>query len=237
MIESLPLAERPRERCLAFGPETLSLRECIAVVLGSGPKGKGCMGLAADLLDARDHEEIEERFFEQWMNHGPTLLRRAAAGLGPAGQARLLACFEIARRYNQVASKPKSVPRELNLSVLEYKVLQRIPQPLRASAYEWFGFVGIFKNGSTTNLRLMSQGQKRQVQVDKQKLFLEILLTDAPAFILVHNHPSGDLEPSAEDLLLTNTVNHLARQLHLQCLSHLIVTSNDVGSFSPSVED
>jgi DNA repair protein RadC len=72
----------------------------------------------------------------------------------------------------------------------------------------------------------VEKGARTHVNVDMQRLFLQLLLSGAPAFILLHNHPSGNLRASDADGELTGEVSRLARQLGLNCLSHLIVTAS-----------
>lgn len=236
MIHQLPFSERPRERCLAFGAEALSLRECIAVLLGSGPRGKGCMGVAGDLMrmdsshDKINSRDAEEHFLLQWLHTGPALLQQIS-GLGPAQRARLLACFEIAKRLHQVMPTSKQCPKSLNLSILEQRAFDKVPFEERHAKDEWFGFIGVYKTGNITNMQIVARGARQQVVVDRQRLFRDLLLSGAPAFFLIHNHPSGDLEPSAEDITMTTSIRSLATELNLQCLSHLIVTSNQATSF------
>ncbi len=236
MIHQLPLSERPRERCLAFGAETLSLRECIAILLGSGPKGKGCMGVAADLmrLSETSHlqasEDVDRHFLTQWLHTGPALLQDIS-GLGPAQRARLLVCFEIGKRLQSI-SAVTNIPSSLNLSVLEKRAFNKVSFSERTAREEWFGFIGVFKTGRVTSLQITARGGSQQVTVDKQKLFRELLLTGAPAFILLHNHPSRDLKPSPDDILLTESIRSLAAELSLQLLSHLIVSAESAHSFA-----
>lgn len=232
MIDQTQLSERPRERCLAFGAESLSLRECFAIILGSGPRGKGCLGLARDLLrlDQTDDAHAEERFLLQWLMVGPALLE-SIKGIGPGQKAKLLASFEIARRLMNVAQKQKKPKTTLHLRPIENKAVRRIPMHERTARGEWFGFVGVFKSGQMTDLRIVARAQGPCVSVDKQKLFLEILLTGAPGFILIHNHPSGDLTVSHDDRALTSAVELTARALNLQLVSHLIVSTTDATSF------
>lgn len=239
MIRDLPDDERPRERCLKHGPETLSLRECLAILIGTGPRGKGCLGLATELLSQHHLTPLPNEFYETTKNYSEierlmalwqtlgTSFFDLVPGVGSAQKARLLASFEIARRYQIAAAHESSIviPKELRLSVIEKKVLTKISSEDRSAPEEWFGFVGVYKTGETTSLRIVSRGTARSVTIDRQKLFREILMTTAPGFILLHNHPSGDLEPSQADIELTNELSEVAQQLDLRCVSHFIVSS------------
>src|SRR5256885_1430953 len=104
MISAQPQAERPRERCLRVGAQNLSLRECLALLIGSGPPGKGCLGLAADILQlaGADSEVEQEEIFFRGLESIAAAQLLPLKGLGVAGRARLLAAFELARRYSNL---------------------------------------------------------------------------------------------------------------------------------------
>src|SRR4051812_5909277 len=102
MIERIPPQERPRERCLEKGADCLSLRECLALVLGSGPRSVGCLGLSSRVLGRAGEglsEDEQERAFFTAMEVAPRAHLEPIAGLGEAGRARLMAAFELGRRY------------------------------------------------------------------------------------------------------------------------------------------
>src|SRR4051794_38343667 len=127
----LPLPERPRERCLEKGPSTLSLRECLAVLLGSGPPGTGALGLARAILqrpgEGLAHGEEERAFFTAMESSGNSHLS-GIDGLGPAGQARLLAAFELGRRYSCYRQIGMPIPSTHGvLSDLAREALERVP--------------------------------------------------------------------------------------------------------------
>jgi DNA repair protein RadC len=102
ILSLVPPPEKPRERCLERGPSCLSLRECLALLLGSGPQGTGCLGLVQKIL-ARPGKGLgtpeEERAFFMGIECCGRSHLLDIPGLGPAGQARILAAVEVGRRY------------------------------------------------------------------------------------------------------------------------------------------
>lgn len=226
-IQQIPPEERPRERCLKSGPAGLSLRECLALILGSGPPGLGCLGLAGQLLKRTQTDSADEdsAFFIAMENSGIAHLQDCP-GLGPAAQSRILAAFELGRRYslfrhrvcqNSVHTQP---PTELTLAK---QAVKRLPSYLKSEPKEWLGFTPIYSSGLLGDFCMVEKGARTHVNVDPAELFARILSLRPKAIILFHNHPSGYLEPSQADLDLTGLVAKTARQFGIQLLGHWIV--------------
>lgn len=240
-IEDRPVAERPRERLRLAGPSGLSLRELLAILLGSGPRGVGCLGLAAMLLErygrATNQQDEEHGFFDA-MAAGGLMRFEGLRGLGVAGAARLNAALEIGRRYairlNGDVQRSESVGA-FNQSLAstglpasrqrwQDQALRRVTGELRADSREWLGFVPISAQGRVGGLCVVERGVRTHVNVDPQELFAAILGMRPRAVCLFHNHPSGRLSPSAEDVELTRWVSSLASVFGIELLGHWIVT-------------
>ncbi len=219
-ISELPESERPRERILRDGARTLSLRECLAVILGSGPRGKGCMGLAADILRLSG-DETDDAFFAT-LRDGFESYIAEVHGLGNAQKARVLALFELSRRYAdyRLRLEPRHSP---NPNVSVKKALERIAVAWRSAEKEWIGFVPVHPDGKTGVLHIVERGVRTHVCFDPADLFLKLLVLRVRAFYLFHNHPSNSLRASHEDRELTDRVTAVAESLGLRCLGHWIV--------------
>jgi DNA repair protein RadC len=222
----IPLAERPRERCLDKGPDTLSLRECLALILGSGPPGLGCLGLATHILarpgPGLTYPDEERAFFTAMESSGPAHLDHIE-GLGPAGRARLLAAFEIGRRYANYRQAPVRLAPS-GIQDMAQEALARVAPSLRNDPREWLGFVCIHRTGEMGELCMVERGVRTHVNVDPAELFARLLALRPKGFILFHNHPSGHVSPSIEDLHLTRSIEDLARSLGMRLLGHWIVS-------------
>jgi DNA repair protein RadC len=202
----------------------LSLRECLAILLGTGPPKLGALGLASRLLaqpgPGLDPSEEERAFF--------TLLESSAAPpweLGPAGTARVLAAFELARRYSdyRFSQAPRPLEGPTALSELSKSALSQIPARRRLAPREWLGFIPYHRNRTLGCLCLIEEGARTHVNADATELFARVLSLRPKAFFLVHNHPSGDLRPSPSDLELTDRVERLGGELGTPLLGHWIV--------------
>jgi DNA repair protein RadC len=213
---------------LETGPTCLSLRECLAILLGSGPPGLGCLGLAGQILEkpgkGLGNSEEERAFFTAIELLGITHLKNLP-GLGPAGQARILAAFELGRRYAFFRYRFHKVKKsKQSLPDLALRALNQLSQKQRTEPQEWLGFVPIHRTGEVGELCLVEKGVRTHVNIDPAELFARLLALRPKAFFLVHNHPSGNPLPSAQDFDLTQRVGSLAKQLGIQLVGHWIVT-------------
>lgn len=229
MIKPIPPFERPRERCLTIGPSCLSLRECLALILGSGPPKKGCLGVASDILqhpgEGLSSEDEETAFFTAMEISGNSYLKNLPS-LGSAGRAKILAAFELGRRYALHRSQKhrERPPRSSTLLPISLQALLRISQKDRSEPQEWFGFIPYHRSGELGGLCLVERGARTHVNVDPTELFARILVLRPRGIILFHNHPSGNVTPSEQDIELTEQVALTAKQFGIQLLGHWIVS-------------
>jgi DNA repair protein RadC len=226
-IQDTPSSERPRERCLTRGARCLSIREILALLIHSGPKGIGALGVAARLLErpgaGMGEEEQERALFAALEASASETTLGGIAGLGPAAIARILAAFELGRRYSQqIQHHPlpfRQSPR------LFRSAAARISPERRIEPREWLGFVPLYRSGRLGELCIVELGVRTHVNVEPAELFARILALRPQGFFLFHNHPSGNLEPSAEDRHLTAAVQNLAHSFDLRLFGHAVVSA------------
>ncbi len=232
MIETLLASERPRERCLSQGASCLSLRECLAVILGTGPSGLGCLGVA-DAIVRRPGKDLpepdmERAFFIAMESLGTAHLEEIA-GLGNAGKARLLAAFELGRRYARYRERARKEndQRPAQRLGLPERACDRVPWELRTDAHEWLGFVPVYQNRTLGQLCVFERGLRTHVNTDPVQLFARLLALRPFGFYLFHNHPSGDLTSSEADRDLTRRIEQLASFFGIKLLGHAIVCARE----------
>lgn len=220
--------ERPRERCLSDGAKTLSLRECLAILLGSGPRGQGCLGLAHQIVERPGgglSDEDEERAFFIAMEVASKTHLQGIKGLGDAGQARILAAFELGRRYALHRERSKRAARhEHDLAAIAKRALKLISLDMKNEPQEWLGFIPFYKTGRLGKLCVVERGVRSHVNTDPVEFFARLLALRPDAFVLAHNHPSGDARSSEADQALTEQLRKLSRQLGISLLGHWIVS-------------
>jgi DNA repair protein RadC len=211
-IREMEPSQRPRERLLAFGPAALSDAELLAVLLRTGRRGRGavaeshrllveCGGLAGFArLDLRE------------------LL--AQDGIGPAKAATVAAAFELGQRLAKTAMQ--TAERLDQPQIAGHFLVQRLQRETR----EIFGFLSLDGRHRFLAYHELTLGTRTQAPVDGAELFRLALLDRACGLLLFHNHPSGELEPSRDDLELTQRLVGAGKSLEVAVHDHLVVADN-----------
>ena len=199
----------PRERLAQHGAPLLADAELLALLLGTGRAGEDVGTLAARLLD--EHGSM-------W-----ALARQSAAelarvpGIGAAKAARLAAAFEVGAR---ALMAPEHVSAPLSDSET---VFARYGRLLTASRVERFVVVAVDAKNRPRAHREVARGGRTTCQVDPSEVFRILVAESASGAIFLHNHPSGDPDPSPEDLELTRRLVAAGSLLAIRTLDHIIV--------------
>lgn len=204
-VKSLHPGDRPREKLLARGAEALDDRELIAVVLGTGRAGLGVMEVA---------ERVRTALGRGLAGLDQTAALAAVQGVGPARAARLAAALELARRALDAGRRPSVESPEEAFAVL---------RDLAGRKSEHL--VVLLLNGSRELLarETVAIGAANQVYVQPRDVFSPALQAGAAEVVLAHNHPSGRLAPSPDDLHLTRRLGEAGRLVGVPLRDHLIV--------------
>jgi DNA repair protein RadC len=202
-------SQRPRERLLDDGPQVLSDAELIAVLLRTGRPGRGAVDTAQDLL-----AEVGGLVPLARMDV-VELIRRP--GIGPAKAAALAAALELGHRLTG-AELRHGPGLEHPEAVARYLV-----QRLQGSRREVFGFLALDSRHRLIGCHELTLGTRNQTPVDPAELFRAAVLADAAGLVVFHNHPSGDLDPSRDDLALTRRIVNAGEIIGVKILDHLIV--------------
>lgn len=201
--------DRPRERLLRHGPEVLSDTELVAILLGSGMPGENVLDLARNLLDS--HAGL------------PGLMRTDAKamqrtrGLGPAKAALLAAALELGRRIQAV--DPESRPHLRTPEAVYAYLGPRLAGKTREELYVLPLDMKTRLLGAPVPLR----GTVNSVPVRPSEAFREPIIADAVSVIFVHNHPSGDPQPSPQDVEVTRGLAAAGELLGIEVLDHVVI--------------
>ncbi len=218
-------AERPRERLLVHGAKRLSAAELIAILLGTGqgPGKLSAVGLGHFLLQHLDKE--------QHSGDGLSALRDITAeelievsGIGPAKAATILAAIELGKRVLQ--SQP------LNLTVVDDPSIAAaaLGHELMWQSQERFAVLLLDVKHRIIGSKVITIGTATETLAHPREIFREVIRRGATRVIVAHNHPSGSLEPSAEDITLTRQLLKGAHILGIPLLDHLILGNGDFAS-------
>ena len=211
-IRDWPEGERPREKLLARGSAALSDAELLAVLLGSGSRGKDAIALGRELLaNAGGVAALLGRPEQQ--------IR--ASGLGPAKRVRIAAALELARRSlaEQLQEKPSlGNPRDSG----DY-----LRARLRHLPYEVFGCLYLDNRHRVLAFEELFRGTVDGASVHPREVVRACLQHNACAVILAHNHPSGVAEPSAADRAITHELRDALQLVGVRVLDHLVIGSGE----------
>lgn len=209
-LHELPREERPRERLKALRAQALSGRELLALVLGSGAAGRSAVELAGDLLTAADGS------LRRLARSEPGQLERVP-GVGPARSAALAAAFELGRRAATEPGRRSGRirgPRDVH---------RRLGPALRDLLQEEFWTLYLDTQNRVLEERRLTVGLLDVSLVHPREVFRPALTLPARSVLLVHNHPSGDPEPSDEDLEVTRQLVAAGEVLGVPVRDHVVL--------------
>jgi DNA repair protein RadC len=209
-VHDLPLSERPRERLLKLGSEALSAQEILALILGRGVKNESVMVTSQKLLSRFGNlKGVANASMEELTQ---------TKGIGPAKAAQIKAAFELSKRLEiDVDEKPKAVLKSPE------DVAAAVSRQLKGKKKEHFLVICLDTRNRLINCRPVSVGSLDTSIVHPREVFKEAVTSSAASVIFVHNHPSGDPEPSKEDIELTKRLAKAGEIVGIDVLDHVIV--------------
>ncbi|MFC2071908.1 DNA repair protein RadC [Chloroflexota bacterium] len=213
-IHDLPISERPRERLQRFGVEALSAQEILAVILGRGIAGESVTVTAQRLLSK----------FGSLKGMASASVEELAQvrGIGLAKAAQIKAAFELA---NRVEGSPES-SKKLSVKTPD-EVVGLVRGSLRGKKKEHFLVLLLDTRGQLIKTSEVSIGSLDSSIVHPREVFKEAISASAASVIFVHNHPSGDPEPSEDDIKLTERLAQAGEIMGIDVLDHIIICDND----------
>jgi len=218
-IKFLAEDDRPREKFLSKGKNSLSDAELLAIIMGSGNREDSAVELARKILDS-----VENNWHNLSKLQIPDLIK--FKGVGTVKAITICTALEIGRRRGaqEVVEKLK-----IESSADGFKILQPYLGDLQT---EQFWVIFLNQNNRILGKSQLSSGGINQSVVDVRILFKTALEHFATGIVVAHNHPSGNLKPSQEDLKITKQINEAGKLLNVQLLDHLIIAQNSFFSFA-----
>jgi len=206
VIADLPTDDRPRERLLTHGAETLSDAELIAILLGSGVPGKNAIQLAREML---------QDGFASLRRRDPVQLAQMK-GVGPAKASRILAAFEVGRRL--ACGEPDELP------LYDPESFGRaLVNSYAHHVQERLGAAFLDSRQRVIKQREIYVGTINHAAVSTRDVVRFALEENACAVVMYHNHPSGDPSPSAEDLMFTRKMGESLRLCDIDLADHIVI--------------
>lgn len=201
-IHDLPVWDRPREKLRKKGAHALSDLELLAILIGSGTRGNDVLTMASRLLQMLDGAGAS-------VGVGQLC---SVSGVGPAKASVIVAALEFARRRIRPHGIKISFPPDI------YPLIRHVADRRQEH------FLGISLNGANEviAIRTISVGLVNRTLVHPREVYADPITDRAAAVIVAHNHPSGNIEPSQDDLAVTRQLQAAGQTLGIKLLDHLI---------------
>jgi DNA repair protein RadC len=209
-VKELPLDDRPREKLLLRGAQSLSDAELVAILLRTGKKGKSVIEIARELINS-------EGKLAMLATKTVDSLQKIS-GIGKDKAAALAAAFELSRR---ILSQPKWLS---NKKITSPQDVAEIFIPiLRDDNKEKFIVVCLNSANKIIKHEIISVGNLNSSVVHPREIFKVAIDNSSASIILIHNHPSGNPEPSNEDIRITKKIVETGKIMDIPVFDHLII--------------
>ena len=216
-VRDLPKPERPRERLQKLGADALSSQELLALIIGRGIPKKSVMTIAQELLGRFGNvKAIGQATLEELSQ---------IKGIGIATAAQIKACFELAKRENLEADEESFEIRNPE------SIFKLISSNIKDKAKEHFKLILLNSRNRKIGISSISTGTLTTSLVHPREVFRDAITHSAASVILAHNHPSGDPEPSEDDLKITRKLVESGKILGVEVIDHIIIGRNSFYSF------
>lgn len=221
LIREMECDERPREKAIRHGIKSLSDTELMAIIFGTGLKGKSVIELSRDILHDND------RHLSKVARLSVSEMLRRYKGIGPAKAVTLLAALELGSR--SVADAAKIDNPSITSSETAYRIMKHHFERLD---HEEFWIMLLSQSGKVIRETNISRGGINGTVADI-KIIMRCAIEDlASSMILFHNHPSGNLRPSAQDDTLTHRICEAAKFIDTRVNDHIIITDGGYYSYN-----
>jgi DNA repair protein RadC len=217
-ISQWPEKERPRERLLRQGAQHLTEAELLGILIGKGTKSRTAIDLGRELLEK--YESLQNLF-----TRSPSELMKIK-GIGSAKAAALSAAFQLVRRIQSKTSKDQpSFKRAKDVANLYLPLMKDLRK-------EVFRVLLLSRSNRLIKEVTISEGTLDASIVHPRDVFREALLESAAGVILLHNHPSGNPNPSEEDLRITKQLVEAGRVMGIKVYDHIILAGEEYRSLA-----
>ena len=218
-IKELAEDDRPRERMMRWGAAQMSDAELLAILIGSGSSDETAVGLMQRVMEAC-HGDLNE--LGKWRLEDFTRFK----GMGPAKSLTIMAALELGKRRKEKGVSQRTVIRSS-------KDVYELLHPTLGDLYTEEVWALLLNHAAKVVDKVcVGRGGIDNSAADVRVILREALIRNCTALILVHNHPSGNIRPSAEDRKLTKSLKDAAAIMKITLLDHVIITDGSYYSFA-----
>lgn len=209
-IKEIASLERPREKMIVYGSESLSNAELIAILLRTGDGGKSAIQLAEEVVayDARGIAFLRDCIPEELSS---------IKGIGEAKSCQIVAAMELGKRISAGLADKRLALRDPEA------VANHFMEQMRHYQKEYFKVLMLNTKVEVIAEDTVAIGNLNSSVIHPREIFSKAIKNSSASMILVHNHPSGNPQPSTEDLLITNRLVKAGEIIGIKILDHIIV--------------
>jgi len=214
-IKDLPDSSKPRERFLKHGKEALSDAELFAIILRTGNKQENVVDMSNRLIKEYSLEKLYDCSLKELQN---------IKGIGPSKAMQILAMGELGKRYNNSKSPIKKITSSKDVYV-------HFKERLKNKKQEHFYVLLLNNQNIIIKEELISKGVLDSAILDPREVFKPAIKNSSAKIILIHNHPSGNPNPSREDIEITKILIESGNLLRIKILDHIIIGGEEYWSW------
>lgn len=212
-IKDLPKIERPREKLIKYGPEKLSNSELLAILLRTGTKNINVVDLSNKVLTKFSGKGLTTANFKEL---------KSTFGLGETKSCEIIACFELGRRL---------LKNKQSILILTPKDVWNELKDIRDNKKEHFVIFFLDSRNQEIKREVVSIGSLDANLVHPREVFEPAVKNLAAQVVVAHNHPSGNVEPSRNDLEINKRLIEAGKILGIKLMDHVIVSRSEYFSF------
>ncbi len=218
LIKNIPEEERPRERLIKYGARNLSTEELIAIILKTGTKDYSSRYLASQVIKlVKDVSDLKKINLSKLISIN---------GIGVVKAIEFLAALELGRRVYE--SRPLDKDLKCNSAV---KIFSHFRSEMQDLTQECFYSLYLDQHKKLIAKKLLFKGTLNRSLVHPREIFKEAYLSSAAYIICLHNHPSGNVIPSNEDINITSHLVKIGKLQGIPIIDHIIIGNNNYYSF------
>lgn len=216
-IKKIPINDRPRERLINFGASSLSNEELLSILLNSGTKNISVKNLASIILSKTNNlKDLDKLSYHDLIN---------IKGVGSAKASIILSFLELSKRINMEETSINNIKLNDPSKVFDY-FKYRINKD-----QEEFYCIYLDAKKKVISYKLLFVGTVNHSMVHPRDIFKEAYKLNAAFIICVHNHPSGDVYPSLDDINATKRIFEIGNLMGIKLIDHIIISENNYYSF------
>ena len=220
-MSTLPMSERPYEKLLTYGEESLSNSELLAIIIKTGTKDKTALDLAGQVMNLGSKENSNDLRFLQEISINELM---QINGIGQVKAIELKALGEIAKRM----SKPINLKRICLKTKADAANL--VMQEMRYEKNEMLKLILLNNKNVVQKIINIATGKDNSLVFDVKQILSEPIKLQIPKIILIHNHPSGNSMPSREDIEATKRIRQCCELMGIQLLDHIVIGDGEYSS-------